>query len=240
MSTEAPSGKNAFRKEILRTEKLAKTLGNRIVVGGLDIHCDEGEIIALLGPKGSGKTTSISAISGLVRASSGHIYFQGEDATTHSMEQRARLGMGYLPSEESIFGQMTVEQNIMAILQTRPLPPQKQRRQCHELLARFGLAHERQRAAHALSRAEKFRLSIARSLTTEPRLLLLDEPFSDGDSAFVHEVQQTLRGLRDSGLSILFAEQHIPDALNLADRAYILFEGKIVTQGTKDFLLRPR
>ena len=238
MSENPPStASSSLGPEIVRTEKLVKVYGGRAVVNGVDIHCHSGEIVGLLGPNGAGKTTSFYMIVGLVQPNGGRVIFDGEDVTRFPMYRRARMGMGYLPQEESIFRKMTVEENIMAILETQPLNRSERRLRCEELLQQFGIEHVAKQVALTLSGGEKRRLTIARSLVTKPRLLMLDEPFSGVDPIAVADVQQIVSNLRDTGLAILITDHNVRETLNIVDRAYLISEGKVVTQGTKEFLI---
>ena len=227
----------AVGKQVLRTDKLVKIYGGRAVVNGVDINCHSGEIVGLLGPNGAGKTTSFYMVVGLVRPNSGRVFFEDNEVTDHPMYKRARMGMGYLPQEESIFRKMTVEQNIMAILEMQPLNKKERRHRCDELLTQFGIEHVSKQLALTLSGGEKRRLTIARSLVTKPSLLMLDEPFSGVDPIAVFDVQQIIKNLGDSGLAILITDHNVRETLNIVDRAYLISEGKVVTQGDKDFLL---
>ncbi len=224
-------------KQVLRTEKLVKIYGGRAVVNGVDINCHSGEIVGLLGPNGAGKTTSFYMVVGLVRPNSGKVFFEEKEVTDFPMFKRARMGMGYLPQEESIFRKMTVEQNIMAILETQPLNKKERKHRCEELLTQFGIEHVGKQLALTLSGGEKRRLTIARSLVTKPSLLMLDEPFSGVDPIAVYDVQQIIKNLGDMGLGILITDHNVRETLNIVDRAYLISEGKVVTQGDKDFLL---
>ena len=222
---------------ILRTDGLVKIYNGRSVVNGVDIHVKPGEIVGLLGPNGAGKTTTFYMIVGLVRPDGGRTFFNGVDVTHEPMYKRARLGMGYLPQEESIFRKMTVEENIMAILQTTPLSKQGQKDRCEELLTRFGIDHLAKNEALTLSGGEKRRLTIARSLVMNPSLLMLDEPFSGVDPIAVYDVQQVISDLRAAGLAIIITDHNVRETLAITDRAYLIFEGRVESQGDKDFLL---
>ena len=224
-------------RPLLRTDKLVKIYGGRAVVNGVDINVKRGEIVGLLGPNGAGKTTSFYMIVGLVRPNSGRVFFDGQDVTSMPMYKRARAGMGYLPQEESIFRKLTVEQNIMAILETTPLSKVERKARCEELLHQFGIEHIAKNEALTLSGGEKRRLTIARSLVTSPSLLMLDEPFSGVDPIAVFDVQQIVTNLREAGLAILITDHNVRETLSIVDRAYLIFEGRVESEGSKDFLL---
>ena len=227
----------ATGEPILQTEQLVKIYSGRAVVNGVDINCRKGEIVGLLGPNGAGKTTSFYMIAGLVRPNSGRVIFNGKDVSDLAMYKRARMGMGYLPQEESIFRKLTVEQNIMAILETTAMNKAARKARCEELLEQFGITHVRKQLALTLSGGEKRRLTIARSLVTEPSLLMLDEPFSGVDPIAVQDVQGIVSGLRKLGLGILITDHNVRETLSIVDRAYLIFEGRVLMQGTKDFLI---
>lgn len=224
-------------KQILRTDKLVKIYNGRSVVNGVDINVKKGEIVGLLGPNGAGKTTTFYMIVGLIRPNGGKVFFEDNDVTAMPMYRRAREGMGYLPQEESIFRKLTVEQNIMAILETRKMTKQQRKDRCEELLTQFGIEHLAKNTALTLSGGEKRRLTIARSLVTQPNLLMLDEPFSGVDPIAVYDVQQIVQDLRAQGLAILITDHNVRETLNIVDRAYLIFEGRVESQGTKEFLL---
>jgi len=222
---------------LLRTDKLSKIYGGRTVVNGVDIHVRRGEIVGLLGPNGAGKTTTFYMIVGLVRPNSGRVFFSREDVTAMPMYKRARYGMGYLPQEESIFRKLTVEENILAILETTTLNKQERKHRCEQLLTQFGIEHLAKNHALTLSGGEKRRLTIARSLVTNPSLLMLDEPFSGVDPIAVYDVQQIISDLRSTGLAILITDHNVRETLNIVDRAYLIYEGRVESEGNKDFLL---
>jgi len=241
MSVAAPSPQSekpaTLPAPVLRTDKLVKIYDGRFVVNGVDINCRRGEIVGLLGPNGAGKTTSFYMIVGLVRPNSGAVWFNDHDVTDMAMHKRARMGMGYLPQEESIFRKLTVEQNIMAILETRDLTKAERKARCDELLEQFGIAHVRKQLALTLSGGEKRRLTIARSLVPNPSLIMLDEPFSGVDPIAVQDVQKIVSGLRELGLGILITDHNVRETLSIVDRAYLIFEGRVLMEGTKDFLI---
>jgi len=236
-SESVRTGGHQANRPLLHTEKLVKIYGGRAVVNGVDINCHRGEIVGLLGPNGAGKTTSFYMIVGLVRPNSGRVAFDGDDVTDLAMYKRARRGMGYLPQEESIFRKLTVEENLMAILETAGLNRKQRKARCEELLTQFGIEHVAKQLALTLSGGEKRRLTIARSLVTNPSLIMLDEPFSGVDPIAVSEIQQIIANLRDQGLAILITDHNVRETLSIVDRAYLIFEGRVVTQGTKDFLI---
>ncbi len=225
------------KSPILKTEGLVKIYGNRAVVNGVDIQLGRGEVVGLLGPNGAGKTTSFYMIVGLVRPNGGRVMFHGEDVTNLPVHLRARMGMSYLPQEESIFRKLTVEENLLAILETQPLSKKLRKERCEELLNQFGISNVAKQLALTLSGGEKRRLTIARSLVTNPSLLMLDEPFSGVDPIAVADVQQIVTKLRDMGLGILITDHNVRETLSIVDRAYLIFEGRVETQGTKEFLV---
>ena len=237
LTAEKPVHHREGDQPLLRTDKLVKIYGGRAVVNGVDINVKRGEVVGLLGPNGAGKTTSFYMIVGLVRPNSGRVFFDGQDVTRMPMFKRARAGMGYLPQEESIFRKLTVEQNIMAILETTKMSRAQRKARCEELLHQFGIEHIAKNEALTLSGGEKRRLTIARSLVTSPSLLMLDEPFSGVDPIAVFDVQQIVTNLRESGLAILITDHNVRETLAIVDRAYLIFEGRVESEGTKDFLL---
>ena len=222
---------------LLRTQRLLKIYGRRAVVNGVDIELSKGEIVGLLGPNGAGKTTSFYMIAGLVRPDGGSVEFMGEDVTRLPMHRRARMGMGYLPQEESVFRKLSVEDNLMAILEMQSLTKKERKNRCEELLNQFGITSVAKQLALTLSGGEKRRLTIARSLVNCPSLLMLDEPFSGVDPIAVADVQQIIAKLRDEGLGILITDHNVRETLAIVDRAYLIFEGRVETHGTKEFLV---
>lgn len=232
-ASPAPKGE----KLLLDTHGLVKIYDGRTVVNGVDINVHPGEIVGLLGPNGAGKTTSFYMIVGLVPPNGGRVLFGGQDVTNLPMYKRARIGMGYLPQEESIFRKLTVEENIMAVMETLKIPRKEKVARCNELLERFKITHIRKNVALTCSGGEKRRLTIARSLVTKPSLLMLDEPFSGVDPIAVNEIQNIVEDLRRSGLAILITDHNARQTLELVDRAYLIYEGKVLREGTRDFLI---
>ena len=232
-----PARKPASGQMLLETNGLVKIYDGRTVVNGVDFNVRPGEIVGLLGPNGAGKTTSFYMIVGLVPPNGGRVMFNGDDVTRMPMYQRARLGMGYLPQEESIFRKLTVEENIMAVMETLKIPRKEKVARCNELLERFGITHIRNNIALTCSGGEKRRVTIARSLVTRPSLLMLDEPFSGVDPIAVNEIQGIVEDLRKSGLAILITDHNARQTLELVDRAYLIYEGKVLREGHRDFLI---
>ena len=222
---------------LMETKELVKIYDDRRVVNGVDIHVKESEVIGLLGPNGAGKTTSFYMIVGLVRPDHGQVLFNGIDATNLPMHQRARLGMGYLPQEESIFRKLTVYENLMAVLETRPLSFAERKEHCHSLMKRFGIEKLAKNLAITLSGGEKRRLTIARSLITDPKLLMLDEPFSGVDPIAVGEIQEIVCQLKEEGLSILVTDHNVRETLGIVDRAYMIYEGRVLLEGSREDLV---
>jgi lipopolysaccharide export system ATP-binding protein len=231
------SSEDRVSEAILRTEKLVKIYGGRAVVNGIDIHVNRGEVVGLLGPNGAGKTTTFYLIVGLVRPNGGRVFFDNRDVTRFAMHRRARMGMGYLPQEESIFRKLTVEQNIMAILEMLPGKRREKKQRCEQLLRQFGIENLAKNQALTLSGGEKRRLTIARSLVTNPQMIMLDEPFSGVDPIAVAEIQQHISNLRSSGLSILITDHNVRETLEIVDRAYLVYDGRIESQGSREFLI---
>jgi lipopolysaccharide export system ATP-binding protein len=232
--TESEEALSEPGERLLYTEGLKKVYDGRAVVNGVDIEVKAGEIVGLLGPNGAGKTTTFYMIVGLVRPNGGKVFFDGKDATDQPMFKRARLGMGYLPQEESIF---SVRDNILAVMETQPYTKKERDEQCQQLMEKFGIDHVADNLALTLSGGEKRRLTIARSLVTEPKLLMLDEPFSGVDPIAVSEIQDIIRMLRRAGLAILITDHNVRETLNIVDRAYLIYEGQVRRHGTKDVLV---
>ena len=230
----APAPKGDF---LLSTHGLVKIYDERSVVNGVDITVRHGEIVGLLGPNGAGKTTTFYMIVGLVPPNDGTVFFDGKDATHLAMYKRARLGMGYLPQEESIFRKLTVEENIMGVMETMPLSKAEKKERLEGLMERFGIAHLRRNHAITLSGGEKRRLTIARSLVTEPSLLMLDEPFSGVDPIAVEDLQAEIRRLADRGIAFLVTDHNVQQTLRVCDRAYIVESGKKLAEGTPKGLI---
>ena len=227
---------------LLEARGLMKTYAGRTVVNNVNLSVREGEIVGLLGPNGAGKTTSFYMIAGLIPADAGVVRFSGNDISTLPMHKRARLGMGYLPQEESIFRHLSVIDNLLAVLETRKDLSRKERHhRADQLLERFNISKLRDSEALSLSGGEKRRLTIARSLCTEPTLLMLDEPFSGVDPIAVGDIQTIVRDLREQdGLSILITNHNVRETLHITDHAYLLHEGQLILEGeAKDIAANP-
>jgi lipopolysaccharide export system ATP-binding protein len=227
----------ATESKLLVTDKLVKEYRQRRVVNGVSINVDAGEIVGLLGPNGAGKTTTFNMVVGLIKPDDGAVNFQSRDITRLPMHKRARLGMGYLTQEPSIFRKLTVEQNILAILETCRLSRAERALRLKYLLDELDMARLAKSKAYTLSGGEKRRLEITRALVTSPKLLLLDEPFSGIDPIAVYEVQKIVRRLKERGLGILITDHNVRETLKLVDRAYLIHKGKVVYEGVGEQLV---
>lgn len=221
---------------LLETRGLKKSYKGRTVVDGVTINISRGEIVGLLGPNGAGKTTSFYMVVGAIKPESGRIFFRGEEITSLPMYQRARLGIGYLAQEPSVFRKLTVEENVMAILETLDIPQVERDRRLKRLLNELDIAYLAKSKAFTLSGGERRRLEITRALVTNPSLILLDEPFSGVDPIAVFEVQKILQKLKAQGLSILLTDHSVRETLSITDRSYLLCDGKVEVSGSSQFL----
>jgi lipopolysaccharide export system ATP-binding protein len=221
---------------LLRTDKLVKAYRKRRVVNGVSIGVSPGEIVGLLGPNGAGKTTTFNMVVGVVKPDEGAVLFQDVPVTRKPMHKRARLGMGYLTQEPSVFRKLTVEQNILAILETCKMKSAERKLRLKYLLEELDLTPLARSYAYTLSGGEKRRLEITRALVTSPKLLMLDEPFSGIDPIAVYEVQKIIRRLKERGLGILITDHNVRETLKLIDRGYIIHKGEVLVEGTAEFL----
>ncbi|MFH0822225.1 MAG: LPS export ABC transporter ATP-binding protein [Pseudomonadota bacterium] len=222
---------------LVETRQLVKTYHRRKVVNGVDLTVNRGEIVGLLGPNGAGKTTSFYMIVGLVKPTEGQVHFKGKNVTREPMFRRARMGMGYLSQEPSVFRRMTVEENVMAILETLPLSARERKERVEFLLEELKISYLAKQKAYTLSGGERRRLEITRALVTSPSLILLDEPFSGVDPLAVYDVQQIIMDLKQRGLGILITDHNVRETLAVVDRAYLICEGKVLREGSSSFLI---
>ncbi|MGJ8724537.1 MAG: LPS export ABC transporter ATP-binding protein [Roseibacillus sp.] len=232
----APKKKEAPSEHILEVTGLRKCYGKRPVVENVALHVKPGEIVGLLGPNGAGKTTTFYMVAGLVPPDKGKVHLNGKDVTRHAIHRRARSGLGYLPQEESIFRKLTVEQNLLAVLEAQKGINRKDRKAKAEgLMERFGITNIRKSLAITLSGGEKRRLTIARALCTDPTILLLDEPFSGVDPRAVSDIQKIITQLRaEDGLALLITDHNVRETLHITDRTYLLVDGRVILEGSAE------
>jgi lipopolysaccharide export system ATP-binding protein len=221
---------------ILRAENIVKKYKSRTVVQGVSVEVNQGEIVGLLGPNGAGKTTSFYMIVGLVKPNSGKIFLNDKDITNEAMYKRAKLGVGYLPQEASVFRKLSVEDNIKAVLEMTDLTKDAQEEKLETLISEFGLNHVRTNRGDFLSGGERRRTEIARALAVDPSFVLLDEPFAGVDPIAVEDIQQIISKLKQKNIGILITDHNVQETLSITDRAYLLFEGKILKSGTAEEL----
>ena len=221
----------------IKTRNLVKQYGKRRVVKGVNIDLRAGEIVGLLGPNGAGKTTSFYMIVGLVPATEGEVFLDGADITEVPMYKRARMGIGYLPQEPSVFRKLTVRQNILAVAENLPIPKGELKDFVQSMLEELNLSHLADQPAFTLSGGERRRLEITRALTARPKFLLMDEPFSGVDPISVAEVQDIIRGLKAKNIGVLITDHNVRETLSIVDRAYLIHDGKVLCEGTSEFLV---
>jgi lipopolysaccharide export system ATP-binding protein len=222
----------------IQTEGLVKTFGTRTVVNGVSLRFAAGEVVGLLGPNGAGKTTTFYMVVGLVPATAGRVKLDGTDITKLRMHQRARHGIGYLPQEASVFRKLTVEENILAIVEAIGVPRRERRERVQTHLDELHLGHVAKQKAYTLSGGERRRLEIARALVTRPKFLLMDEPFAAIDPISVAEVQKMILQLKSRGIGVVVTDHNVRETLRIVDRAYLIHQGKVLSEGTGDFLIR--
>ncbi|MCG8468094.1 MAG: LPS export ABC transporter ATP-binding protein [Gemmatimonadetes bacterium] len=222
---------------VLRAEGLVRSFKRRRVVNEVDLRVRQGEVVGLLGPNGAGKTTTFYMMVGLLKADAGRVYLDEREVTSWPMYRRARAGIGYLPQEASIFQKLSVEQNVMAILETLKIPRKERQERLEELLDELSIKHLRKSKAYSLSGGERRRLEITRALVTRPKFLLLDEPFTGVDPIAIDDIQRIVRDLRNKGLGVLITDHNVRETLTITDRAYLLFEGRILIEGAADDLV---
>lgn len=221
---------------LLRTESISKTYKNRTVVKEVSIELKKGEIVGLLGPNGAGKTTSFYMMVGLVKPDQGNVFLDDQDITKTPMYKRSKMGIGYLPQEVSVFRKLSVEDNILAILQMTTLTKQEQYNRLEDLIEEFGLNHVRKNLGIKLSGGEKRRTEIARTLAINPSFILLDEPFAGVDPIAVEDIQRIVLKLKKKGIGVLITDHNVQETLSIVDRAYLLFEGSILKSGSAETL----
>ena len=222
---------------LLKCEGLVKDYPGKRAVDGVSFSVNEGEIVGLLGPNGAGKSTSFRMACGLVAPTEGRVLLRGTDVTQWPMHQRARHGLGYLPQDTSIFSKLSVEQNILAILEFRGLSAKAARARIEQLLNEFGLWGKREQRSGSLSGGERRRLEIARALASDPQIILLDEPFTGIDPVTIHSIQDIIQGLRDRGISILLTDHRERETLTITDRSYIICDGQVLVSGSAEKVL---
>jgi len=221
----------------LIVKNLVKRYGKKTAVSGIELEVNPGEVVGLLGPNGAGKTTSFYMIIGLIRPNDGQVFLGDSEITKFPMYKRARLGLSYLPQEPSVFRSLTVEENLHAILEFMPLSKSQRAERVHQLCEDLDIEKLRDQKAFTLSGGERRRVEVARALCTDPKFLLLDEPFAGIDPIVVAELQKLIVGLRERGIGILITDHNVREVLSIVDRAYIIFEGKILIEGNSEYLL---
>jgi lipopolysaccharide export system ATP-binding protein len=234
-SEQIPSTDAAVRR-VLRSESLVKRYKKRVVVNDVSINVRQGEIVGLLGPNGAGKTTTFYMIVGMIRPNGGKAFLEEREITTLPMYKRARLGIGYLPQEASVFRRLSVHDNILAVLQTTSLSQKEQEEKCMGLLDEFGLLQVQKSPGYVLSGGERRRTEIARSLALDPKFMLLDEPFAGIDPIAVEDIMRIVLKLKEKNIGILITDHNVHETLSITDRSYLLFEGKILKSGTAEYL----
>lgn len=221
---------------ILRAENLVKIYKKKRVVNDISVSVSQGEIVGLLGPNGAGKTTSFYMIVGLIKPNAGTVYLDNDNITPLPMYKRAKLGIGYLAQEASVFRKLTVEENILAVLEMSKIPKKEQKEKVDQLLEEFSLTHVRKNLGMVLSGGERRRTEIARALSVDPKFVLLDEPFAGVDPIAVEEIQFIVAKLKDKNIGILITDHNVNETLSITDRAYLMFEGRLLKAGTAEEL----
>ncbi len=221
---------------ILRSENLVKKYKNRTVANNVSVQVQQGEIVGLLGPNGAGKTTSFYMIVGMVKPNSGKIFLDDRDITNEPMYKRAQLGVGYLPQEASVFRKLSIEDNLRAVLEMTKLTKKEQDMKVESLLDEFALHHVRKNLGDQLSGGERRRTEIARALATDPKFILLDEPFAGVDPIAVEDIQSVIRKLKDKNIGILITDHNVHETLNITDRTYLLYAGEVIKSGSAEDL----
>ncbi|MBI3580356.1 MAG: LPS export ABC transporter ATP-binding protein [Ignavibacteriales bacterium] len=231
-----PQNPNGEEQTLLRSEGLAKRYKKRTVVNNVTIQVKQGEIVGLLGPNGAGKTTTFYMIVGMVPPNGGKVYLNSTEITSLPMYRRARMGIGYLPQEASIFRRLTVRENLLAVLEMSGLSRKDQETKCEQLLNDFGLTHLVKSKGYMLSGGERRRTEIARALALDPKFMLLDEPFAGIDPIAVEDIMRIVTKLKEKNIGVLITDHNVHETLSITDHSYLLFEGQILKSGTADFL----
>ncbi len=223
-------------KHTLKGQELSRQYGSRWVVTGVDLEVSQGEIVGLLGPNGAGKTTTFYMITGMIKPSKGHIFLDDLEITNDAMYIRSRKGIGYLSQEPSIFGKLSVEDNLKLILEMTKFSKKEQQDKIDQLLEELSISHLRKNKGNTLSGGERRRVEICRTLSMDPNFILLDEPFAGIDPIAVEDIQQIVRSLKDRNIGVLITDHNVRETLSITDRSYLLFDGRILNSGTSEFL----
>ena len=230
------TGRSSDASGMLRTDGLFKKYKKRYVVSDVSIDVRQGEVVGLLGPNGAGKTTTFYMIVGMIKPNEGKVFLNDAEISDQPMYRRARMGIGYLPQEASVFRKLTVRENITSVLELMGLPRSEREARCGQLMKDFGIAHVANSKGYMLSGGERRRTEIARALATQPKFMLLDEPFAGIDPIAVEDIMRIVHDLKDRGIGVLVTDHNVHETLSITDRSYLLFEGKIIKSGTAEFL----
>ncbi len=223
-------------KHTLIGKNLSKQYGSRLVVSGVDLEVSQGEIVGLLGPNGAGKTTTFYMITGMIKPSKGHILLDDHEMSRDAMYMRSRKGIGYLAQEPSIFGKLSVEDNLKLVLEMTKLSKEEQKKKINDLLNELSVTHLRKSKGNTLSGGERRRVEICRTLALDPSFILLDEPFAGVDPIAVEDIQQIVRSLKDRNIGVLITDHNVRETLSITDRSYLLYNGRILNSGTSEYL----
>lgn len=239
-SAAGAAGTRELKLKVLKSDGLVKRYKKRTVVNKVSVEVRQGEIVWLLGPNGAGKTTTFYMIVGMIRPNAGRVFLEGKEITRKPMYERARMGIGYLPQEASVFRRLSVRDNILAVLQTTSLSRKEQQEKCDRLLEEFGLTQVASSMGYVVSGGERRRTEIARALALDPRFILLDEPFAGIDPIAVEDLMRIVKRLKEKNIGVLVTDHNVHETLSITDRSYLLFEGKILKSGSAQFLANDR